>query len=163
MRAGFAAHARYLRLGLSHARYRAVVARSGEDRVWYQAGLRFECTGCGHCCTGADGIVWTTEADIERLAAALALDLDTFGRRHLRRVGDRYALLDSGHDGACVFLEGDRCRVYAARPSQCRRYPFWPSHLASAEAWAKAATACEGIRDDARLLNRDEIESARRD
>src|SRR4249920_3859763 len=106
----------------------------GEERVWYEAGLRFECTECGRCCIGADGYVWVTEADASGLAAALALDLDAFGRRYLRRVGDRYALLDTGRDGACVFLDGSRCGVYAARPSQCRRYPFWPGHLASAEA-----------------------------
>lgn len=138
-------------------------ATGGEGRVWYETGLRFECTGCGRCCTGADGYVWVTEADIEALAATLALDLDAFGRRYLRRVGDRYALLDAGRDGACVFLDGNRCSVYAARPSQCRRYPFWASHLASAEAWTKASEACEGIHDGAALVGRDEIDARRRD
>ena len=33
------------------------------------------------------------------------------------QIAQRYA------GGACVFLEGDRCRVYAGRPRQCRDFP----------------------------------------
>ena len=29
---------------------------------WYRDGLRFECTRCGHCCTGAPGYVWVDAA-----------------------------------------------------------------------------------------------------
>jgi len=139
-----------------------VAATGGDERAWYEAGLRFECTGCGRCCTGTGGYVWVTVDEAAELAASLSLDIDAFGRRYLRRVGDRYALLEAGPDGACVFLDGQRCRVYAARPSQCRRYPFWASNLASAAAWAETAADCEGIRDDAPLVGRDEIDFRRR-
>ena len=35
---------------------------------WFKDGLRFTCTGCGDCCSGAPGFVWVSEEDIERLA-----------------------------------------------------------------------------------------------
>lgn len=155
--------ARHLRLGVSRARKRAVGAMRGEGWRWYEAGLRFDCTGCGRCCTGGSGYVWVTADDVSRLADALGLDLDGFGRRYLRRVGERYALLEAPRDGACVFLEADRCSVYAARPSQCRRFPFWESHLASPAAWIAAARECEGIRDEAPLVSREEIDARRRE
>ena len=39
------------------------------DRVWYDAGLKFQCTRCGACCTGAPGYVWVNGEEIARLAA----------------------------------------------------------------------------------------------
>jgi Fe-S-cluster containining protein len=116
---------------------------------WYGDGLRFACTGCGDCCTGAAGYTWVSRGDIACLASHLGLALDEFGRSHLRRVGERHALLEDRQTGACVFLEHRSCSVYAARPAQCRAYPFWPRNLTSREAWAAASRECEGIRDDA--------------
>jgi Fe-S-cluster containining protein len=106
--------------------------------------------------------VWVSVDEARALARTLSLDLDEFGRRYLRQVGERYALLEAGSEGACVFLDGTRCGVYDARPAQCRSYPFWASNLESAAAWARAAAACEGIRDGAPLLTRDAIDSRRR-
>ena len=31
---------------------------------WYAAGLRFFCTQCGDCCSGAPGFVWVNEEEI---------------------------------------------------------------------------------------------------
>ncbi len=119
------------------------------ERPWYSGGLRFECTGCGACCTGTTGYVWVSVADVERLALHVGLPIDEFGRRYLRRIGRHLALLEHSATGDCVFFAGRRCRVYEARPAQCRRYPFWPRHLQSPQAWRLAANECEGIREDA--------------
>src|SRR5438105_3224904 len=35
---------------------------------WYQDGLRFSCTRCGHCCTGEPGFVWVCAAARAALA-----------------------------------------------------------------------------------------------
>ena len=45
--------------------------------------------------------------------------------RHTRLAPNRQqlALLDQA-DGSCAFLDGNRCSVYAARPEQCRTFPF---------------------------------------
>jgi len=140
------------------------MSESGDrrDPAWYDGGLRFECTRCGACCTGGRGYVWLGADDIVRIAARLSLSLDDFGRRCVRRVGDRYALLESPNDGACVFLAGEHCSIYDVRPTQCRRFPFWSALLESPERWREAATECEGIRPDAPLLDREEIEAIRR-
>lgn len=47
-----------------------------------------------------------------------------------------------GYD--CVFWDGG-CVVYEARPLQCRTFPFWPSVLASEEAWEETAAECPGM------------------
>jgi Fe-S-cluster containining protein len=128
---------------------------------WYGAGLHFECTSCGRCCTGGDGFVWLEDRDILAIAAHLGVTIDDFGRRYVRRVGGRYALLEASGDGACVFLVADRCSIYEARPVQCRRFPFWDRLLASPERWREAAEECEGIRPDAPLVDREQIEAIR--
>ena len=109
---------------------------------WYENGLRFACQGCGACCRG-QGYVWVDEAAIRRLAGHLGLEIDEFGRRYLRRVGRRWALIDKANLD-CIFWD-DGCTVYEARPPQCRTFPFWPEQLASRRAWEKAAEECRGI------------------
>ena len=125
------------------------------NKRWYSEGLRFGCTGCGACCRG-DGYVWVTPQEVDALAQHLSLAPNEFGRRYLRRVGARLALVD-GQDDACVFWDGS-CRVYALRPTQCRTFPFWSRHLATPKAWEKAALESPGI-DRGRLYDRAEIEA----
>jgi Fe-S-cluster containining protein len=128
-------------------------------QTWYRDGLRFECTGCGRCCTGGDGYVWMSEDEIVALAAHLDTDVNDFGRRFLRRFENRYALID-GPGGACVFLDGRTCSIYDVRPAQCRAFPWWPANLRSPEAWKKAAAACEGISEVAPVVVADVIEAS---
>jgi Fe-S-cluster containining protein len=132
----------------------------GARAAWYGRGLRFACTGCGACCTGGHGYVWVDVEEIRRLAARLDMGLDAFGRRFLRRIGGRYALLDDPDSGACVFLVGNACSLYEDRPAQCRSYPFWPEVLASPRRWRREAEACEGIRPDAPEVPAAEIRRA---
>lgn len=121
--------------------------------VWYKDGLRFKCTGCGECCTGAPGYVWLTDEDIDRLATHFKLTKEDFLKTHTRYVNGRYSLKESPPSYDCVFLQGKRCTIYDARPKQCRTFPFWPANLASKQAWNAAATYCEGINaEDAPLI-----------
>ncbi len=110
------------------------------NEPWYRDGLKFACTGCGDCCTGAPGYVWVNQAEIEMLAAAVGLDAEEFQRRFVRAVGVRKSLTELAN-GDCVFFDGEsrRCRVYEARPRQCRTWPFWPSNLATPAAWQQIA------------------------
>lgn len=126
---------------------------------WYDEGLRFACTGCGRCCTGGGGYVWVGVEEIRRLAARTGMGLDDFGRRFLRRVGARYALVD-GPRGACTFLRGASCAVYDDRPAQCRAFPWWPANLESPAAWKQAAKSCEGISDLAPVVVVEAIEAS---
>ncbi|NBP79553.1 YkgJ family cysteine cluster protein [bacterium] len=112
---------------------------------WYADGLRFRCTQCGDCCTGAEGYVWVNQQEVEELAAARGMTPAVFERRFVKRVGIRRSLKER-KGGDCVLLDADtrKCTVYDARPRQCRTWPFWDSNLRSPEAWAEAAEACPG-------------------
>jgi Fe-S-cluster containining protein len=133
-----------------------------EKLPWYKEGLPFKCTGCGKCCSGPPGYVWVTVEEMEAMAAALKISMEEFTRQYVRRRNNRYALIEKktpqgNYD--CVFLEGGKmCRVYEARPTQCRTFPFWPENLTSEEAWMLAAHECEGINETATLIPYEEIE-----
>ena len=84
---------------------------------------RFVCTGCGECCRWP-GHVMLREEDIAALAAFLGLDVGVFVDRYTRLASNRAQLsLRDQADGSCVFLRGDACSVYEARPQQCRTFP----------------------------------------
>lgn len=123
-------------------------------RPWYAPGLRFTCTQCGNCCTGPPGYVWFDDAEAQAMAAFLGLSIETFRRRHARTIDGHWTLNERlspdarGYD--CVFLlrreDGTTgCSIYAARPTQCRTWPFWPENLASPAAWRRAANTCPGM------------------
>ena len=116
-----------------------------ESTPWYRDGLAFSCTECGDCCTGAPGFVWVDAAEVARLAEFRGESPETFGRRFLRRVGDRISLVERPN-GDCIFWDRATrgCSVYAARPVQCRTWPFWPSNLASPEDWEHVVRVCPG-------------------
>jgi Fe-S-cluster containining protein len=134
--------------------------QSEHDRLWYQGGLRFECTQCGNCCSGpTTGYVWVDEDEIHRMAVAFGMgdDLPAFERKFVRRVGTRKSLVEYS-DGDCIFLDPKTrgCMLYDARPRQCRSWPFWDSNLSSPKSWARAATGCPGC-NQGRLYSLSEI------
>jgi Fe-S-cluster containining protein len=115
------------------------------DQPWYADGLRFQCTGCGDCCTGAPGYVWVTQAEIDALARRLGMDVAAFERKYVREVGVRRTLRER-RNYDCVFLDAEtrKCTVYEDRPRQCRTWPFWNSNLKSPEAWQQTCEVCPG-------------------
>lgn len=96
------------------------------------------------------------------MAQFLKLPVHKFMQKYIRRVGSRYSLIESKTTFDCVFLKDKKCEVYAARPIQCRTYPWWPQNLSSKEAWNKTAQACEGIDDQAELVQLKTIEEQKR-
>ncbi len=112
---------------------------------WYQAGLRFRCTGCGQCCTGAPGYVWVNKAEIAALAHAIGIGVAQFEARYVRLVGIRKSLVEFSN-GDCVFFDNRarRCTVYEVRPRQCRTWPFWASNLRTPQSWEDIADRCPG-------------------
>lgn len=131
-----------------------------KEEPWYREGLRFQCTGCGQCCTGAPGYTWVAQEEIQAIAESLSLSLDEFSRRYLRRIGDRWALKERSFTFDCIFLEGKRCRIYPHRPKQCQTFPWWKSHLSSPDAWERASRHCEGISPHAPLVAFQEIQNS---
>lgn len=114
-------------------------------KSWYHEGLPFECLGCGRCCTGDPGYVWVNKEEIAVLAQALAMAPAEFEEAFVRSVGRRKSLVEMSN-GDCVFFDGEtrRCRVYEARPLQCRTWPFWQSNVQSSRAWQQACRMCPG-------------------
>ena len=130
-----------------------------EDAPWYRDGLSFTCTQCGACCTGAPGFVWVDPGEIAQLAAFRGQTVDDFGKRYLRKVGDRISLIEH-RNGDCVFWDRQQgCTVYDARPVQCRTWPFWPDNLATPEDWEHVVGVCPGS-GQGQLFTVEEIEAS---
>jgi hypothetical protein len=126
---------------------------------WYADGLRFSCTRCGACCTGAPGYVWVTEEEIERLAEFRGETVNQFGSRFVRRVSQRFSLVERP-GGDCVFWDReDGCTVYPARPVQCRTWPFWSENIATRKDWERVRRVCPGS-GTGTWFSWDEIEAA---
>ncbi|HSP06322.1 MAG TPA: YkgJ family cysteine cluster protein, partial [Acidobacteriota bacterium] len=101
--------------------------------MWYSGGLKFECTKCGHCCTGGPGYVWITIPELYRIAELLGIDDKTFVHAYVRKVNGRFSLIERPN-GDCIFYENG-CTIYPVRPSQCRTFPFWPEIVERPSGW----------------------------
>ena len=112
---------------------------------WYRDGLRFTCTQCGNCCTGAPGHVWVENHEIAALAQALGISEESFENTFVRRVGARKSLKELPN-GDCILFDGTtrKCTVYSARPRQCRTWPFWDSNLNTQRDWEHTCQICPG-------------------
>ena len=121
------------------------MSSSDEESPWYRDGLSFTCTRCGHCCTGAPGYVWVgRRRDRPACRVRGAMTIKQFTKAFVRRVGDRYSLIEKP-GGDCIFWDRQAgCTVYPARPVQCRTWPFWPENIESPEAWEQVTRICPG-------------------
>ncbi|MEX0677230.1 MAG: YkgJ family cysteine cluster protein [Pirellulales bacterium] len=116
-----------------------------DEKPWFEKGLRFQCTGCGDCCTGAPGFVWVNREEIAALAKRLRLDTAEFERRYVHKVGVRKSLIEYAN-GDCVLFDPNtrKCTVYDDRPRQCRTWPFWKSNVATKDSWDETCAVCPG-------------------
>lgn len=133
-----------------------------QERPWYHEGLRFQCSQCGDCCTGAPGFVWLNKAEIEALSKRLDLDEETFEEHYVKQVGIRKSLKEFAN-GDCVLFDNEKrcCTVYEDRPRQCRTWPFWESNLRSPESWRETCEACPGS-GTGKLYQLEQIEEQRK-
>ena len=103
---------------------------------------RFRCRRCGACCRIPGGLVRLRDGEGAALAAALGMDERTFLDEHTLLAPDRRSLvLRDRADGSCEMLGDDGlCRVHAAKPAQCREFPF---------SWRNPDSfrTCPGLRD----------------
>ena len=125
---------------------------------WYKEGLKFTCTGCGNCCTGAPGAVWVEDEEIERIAEHLGKSVGEVRLMHTRPWRNRVTLTEFAN-GDCTFFDGNtrRCSIYPVRPTQCRTWPFWQSNLATEHDWTETQKECPGA-GNGDFFSREEIE-----
>jgi Fe-S-cluster containining protein len=88
------------------------------------------CASCqGRCCTGESGYIYVTKAEIFAIAKLLDMDVNEFGVKYLFKNGYKYSLKENKIDESyeCVFYdrESNGCKIYMARPNQCKTFPFW--------------------------------------
>jgi len=127
-----------------------------KDRAYFfDGGLRFECTGCGKCCTGESGTIFINDREAVAIARKLGISKKKFLETHAYPMRGGHSIRER-ENGDCLFLDGKMCRIYDARPTQCRTFPFWPETLRSEERWKQTARDCEGI-GQGRLYSREEI------
>jgi Fe-S-cluster containining protein len=130
------------------------------QKIFYDSGLRFECTKCSRCCRHTPGYVFLSPGDLQRLSAALKLSHREFRARYCRTVDlglARRVSLKEKPNLDCILWENGGCSLYEARPVQCRSFPFWSACVASAEAWRLHAKSCPGMGRGV-LHTREEIE-----
>ena len=120
---------------------------------WYEPGLKFECTMCGACCSGGEGVVHFTDEEGEVIAKRLGMSVAQFREKFTRMtpLGQSLNEVMTKHGLDCVFLDRATmpgkavCSLYEARPTQCRTFPFWPEHIRTPRAWRELGHACEGV------------------
>ena len=88
------------------------------------------CSTCqGKCCTGESGYIYVTKAEIEKIAELLGLGIKDFVEQYLFKKLYKYSIKERkfGESYECVFYdrESNGCKIYEARPLQCRTFPFW--------------------------------------
>jgi Fe-S-cluster containining protein len=91
-------------------RFRAI-AQQVEDAV--------DCTRCANCCRVASTPI--NDRDAQRLAGYLGVKLAVFLSDYTELTAEG-RILKRTADG-CVFLQGNLCSVYEARPQTCELFP----------------------------------------
>ena len=80
-----------------------------------------DCRQCGECCRVTE--VELAERDIEQLAKFLRIKPAKFVEEYTTTAEDGEMILRRTKESGCVFLSGNECTVYEARPGNCERFP----------------------------------------
>jgi len=94
-------------------------------RIAEETEAQFDCQTCANCCKVATARL--LERDVEKLAKALRLTPGKFLRQYTTEDPEEGLILNRDEQSGCVFLVGNECTVYDARPTSCRDFP----HLTS--------------------------------
>ena len=79
-----------------------------------------DCTKCANCCRVTE--VELTARDVEHLARFIGVAHAEFLSDYTQSDADGKTILKRAEAG-CVFLEGNLCTVYEARPQNCVNFP----------------------------------------
>jgi hypothetical protein len=82
---------------------------------------QIDCTACANCCRVATATV--TERDALRLARYWRIAPERVAAEYTVQSEEEGRVLRRTAEEVCVFLEGNVCTVYDARPDACIRFP----------------------------------------
>jgi hypothetical protein len=100
-----------------------------KSRAWVERQFRqaakevqhqIDCRACAECCRVSE--VEITDRDIHHLARFLGLSKPDFVAQYTS-TGEGGELILKRTSAGCVFLAGNDCSVYEARPANCERFP----------------------------------------
>jgi Fe-S-cluster containining protein len=81
-----------------------------------------DCRACANCCKVAETNL--SERDVEKLARFLRISGKQFIERYTTMsVQDENETILRRTDAGCIFLDGNDCTIYEARPDTCRDFP----------------------------------------
>ena len=81
-----------------------------------------DCTACANCCRHS--VVSVNKSEIENIAGHLGTTSEAVARLYTIADPDSPALRVLRNSGeGCVFLDGNLCMIYEARPKTCRNFP----------------------------------------
>ena len=128
---------KFRRFMKSHDHYDRIlrhIAQGIEDEI--------DCTTCANCCRVST--VTITDRDVERLARYLRVSAARFVSDYTAESQDEGRILRRTPEAGCVFLDGNDCTVYDARPDTCQRFPHMVRGAGSiaSRMWQFADRAC---------------------
>ena len=83
----------------------------------------FRCQRCAECCR-QPGFVYVSEEEAGVAARHLGLSPFDFVNQYCELQDRQRLVLKKNSDESCVFLSGKDCKIYPARPGQCRDFPL---------------------------------------
>jgi Fe-S-cluster containining protein len=89
------------------------IAQDVEDQI--------DCTQCANCCRVAT--VRLAERDVEKLSKFLGIRPAQFLRDYTEQSPEEGLILKRTEEAGCIFLDGNMCVVYEARPHMCENFP----------------------------------------
>ncbi|SRR5579883_160142 len=101
-----------------------------KTREWAEPQLRraareiqekIDCRQCAECCRVTE--VEPTRRDIQRLSRFLGISAAEFIRKYTMIAEDKSRILKRSEKKGCIFLSGNDCTVYEARPADCSGFP----------------------------------------
>ena len=110
------------------------IAEDVEDQI--------NCLDCGNCCRVATAKL--AQRDIEKLAKYLRIPPGKFVRDYTELSEEEGRILKRDEETGCVFLSGNECTVYDARPGSCQDFPHVVRGAGSLQSrmWAFIDRAC---------------------
>lgn len=108
------------------------------------------CESCeGRCCTGESGYIYVSKSEIIAISDLLELDVNDFTTRYLFKKGYKYSIKERVYNGSheCIFYdrESNGCKIYDARPTQCKTFPFWDYYKTRVD---ELKLECPGVNDE---------------